>query len=484
MKTLDKTVLLIISALIVILCFSCPEVNSAAAAMANNGREFSENFEKPSGNWSLSGWSVANNGSDSYLCGKEHSWARLEGLTFSDYSMRFKLKIIKGGIHVNYRLQDADNGLNRYFVSIESSYIALNRQEGNVFRNDLAHAGWNMDGGWHDVEIRGYRGIINVLIDGNLLLVYDDNSYFTAGIVAFESLDSSEIQIDDVRITQTAASDVSASLGPLTRSNCEIGGTLSRDEIWSGEILVTSTVEVPAGVTLTIEPGTTVKFRHYRGYKEPDKRCGLIVSGKLRAVGTADEQIVFTSDASDPINGDWQMIRLMNAQDDSAIQYAVVEFAQQGINMWNSSPTISHTVVRWNNWEGIYMESYCKALVEYCLIYENGYNGIAMEQFNDAMVRYNTIMRSGTHGIHVDASKAAVERNILKGNGASGLSVDDNGELIASYNTIEDNKDAGIAIGEGLNKVIATGNLFINNGGEIQESQESEVTNIPGTQGV
>jgi len=172
------------------------------------------------------------------------------------------------------------------------------------------------------------------------------------------------------------------------------------------------------------------------------------------------------------------MIRLYNARSESIIKYAVVEFAQQGINLWNCSPTISHTVIRWNNWEGIYPESYCQALIEYNLIYENGYNGIAMEQYNDARIRYNTIMRSGTHGVHVDASKATVEYTILKENKASGLSVDDDGTLIALNNTMENNTDRWIGIGEGHNTVLAEGNLFIGNG-QIQESSGSDVRNVP-----
>ena len=254
-----------------------------------------------------------------------------------------------------------------------------------------------------------------------------------------------------------------------------------KDEVWSGEIHVKNHLFVPKGVTLTIMPGTVVRFKHYRGYTEPGERLGIVIAGTLIAVGTPENQIWFTSDSPDPINGDWHMLRFEDAGNDSVIKYAVVEFAQQGINMWNSSPTISHTIVRWNNWEGIYLESYCKPLLEYNLIYENGYNGVAMEQFNEAILRYNTIMRSGTHGVHVDASTANIEYNIVRENMASGLSVDNHGTIIALNNTIEDNQDAGIAIGEGMNTVIAHGNKFKNNRIDIATPPPgSVVENIPG----
>lgn len=235
-------------------------------------------------------------------------------------------------------------------------------------------------------------------------------------------------------------------------------GRITSDETWSGEILVTDTVEVARGVTLTIEPGTTVKFKHYRGYRGPG-RNSLFVMGTLRAVGTPGEPIWFTSDADDPTNGDWSMIRFEEASDETIVKYAIIEFGQQGLNLWHSSFTISHCIVRWNNWEGIYLESYCVPIIEHCMIYENGYNGVAMEQFNTATLRYNTIMRSGTHGIHVDASHATIEHNVVTENGASGVSVDNNGQIEVTYNTLTKNNDAGIGGGEGQNTVKA----FFNN---------------------
>jgi hypothetical protein len=126
-------------------------------------------------------------------------------------------------------------------------------------------------------------------------------------------------------------------------------GVLEQDETWSGEILVVERVEVPEGVTLTIKPGTVVKFKHYRhGYTEPARWIGLDVDGKLIAIGTPEKPIWFTSDADDPMNGDWDKIGFYGAEDGSIIKYAIIEFTMNnGINIIHSSPTISHTIIRW-----------------------------------------------------------------------------------------------------------------------------------------
>ncbi len=247
--------------------------------------------------------------------------------------------------------------------------------------------------------------------------------------------------------------------GPEKISGGTVGGEISGSQEWSGEMLVKDSVFVPEGVTLTIEPGTVVKFLHNRDYRNPAKTI-LEVSGTLKAVGAPDRQIYFTSDAEEPQNGDWAMLRLVG-RGGSEVKYAVVEFAQQGINMWNSDAVISHSIVRWNNWEGIYAESYSTPLIEYNRVYQNGYNGMAMEQFNDAIVRYNVFEKSGTHGLHIDASKAKVEHNILRGNGAAGLSLDNGSAIEALGNTIAENRIFGIMCGEGENKLTARENRIL-----------------------
>ncbi len=231
-----------------------------------------------------------------------------------------------------------------------------------------------------------------------------------------------------------------------------VGGTLREDTTWRGEIWVTSSVLVPAGVTLTIEPGTMVRFKHYRGYTDPGARLSMRVEGTLIAVGTPDRPIWFTSDATDPTNGDWSMLRLVNASSSSEIRFAILEFAQQGLNLWNASPTLSDLIVRWNNWEGIYLESYCEPTIERARIYENGYNGIAMEQFNEVIIRHCSVTDSGTNGIHIDASEATVEGCIVEGNAASGVSVDDHATLVVRGCRIAQN-GTGIGCGEGANTV-------------------------------
>jgi hypothetical protein len=250
-----------------------------------------------------------------------------------------------------------------------------------------------------------------------------------------------------------------------------ISGSIAKDTTWQGSVFIDGPTTVNVGVTVTILPGTKVQFKHYRGYREPEKRLSLLVYGALVAEGTPQHLIYFTSDAPDPQNGDWSMVRLFSSSLQSLFRYVVFECGKQGLNVWNEDPLISHCTFRWNNWEGIYFESYCTGSLDTCLMVQNGYNGLAAEQFNTLTLRYCEVDSNGTSGIHSDASALTVQDSRILKNGAHGLSVDDNGSMTALGDLIANNGGWGIGVGQGSNTV-TTGSLSIsgNKSGAVQGS--------------
>lgn len=236
-----------------------------------------------------------------------------------------------------------------------------------------------------------------------------------------------------------------------------VGGTLQRDTRWCGEVLVGSNLLVPRGVTLTVEPGTVVRFRRYRGYKEPHLRLMLRVEGTLVAVGSADKLVRFTSDDKEPRNGDWSMLKLVGSEG-SRIAYAVLEFAQHGLNVWNSSLSVEHSVVRFNNWEGVYAENHGKLRLHKSRVYGNGYNCVAVEQFVDLEVTDSYIANCGTSGIHVDASRAHIQGNLVEGCQES-ITIDNDAEVVVVGNRLAGPRLATVSCGDGKNRVKVGGNV-------------------------
>jgi len=185
-------------------------------------------------------------------------------------------------------------------------------------------------------------------------------------------------------------------------------GTINTNETWSGNVLVTKSITVSKGATLTILPGTVIKFKHYRGYKDPDARLRIFVVGIIKAIGAPDQQIWFTSDAGPPINGDWDGI-YMNGTTDSIFNYTIVEYGLVGIVQYYSESVVANSIVRWVNTEGLYAEY---STVEYVnnTLYGNGYHEMALEQFNNATITRN-IFKNGTAAFHSENSEVYLKGN-------------------------------------------------------------------------
>lgn len=179
----------------------------------NHERLYYSDFESGAASWRLNdGWGLAEIDGNTVLEGVGHTMAEL-GMSsnsgYDNYILKVRLKIISGIIHCNVRYgasADSD-GLLRYFIGIGNNEISLSKQDGEEF-DDLTGAPLELDSGWHDVEIRAYEGIINLYIDDELCLVYNDADYIPTGGVSFETLDDADCLLDNVEVTTASAVDV------------------------------------------------------------------------------------------------------------------------------------------------------------------------------------------------------------------------------------------------------------------------------------
>lgn len=121
----------------------------------------------------------------------------------------------------------------------------------------------------------------------------------------------------------------------------DVAGTLAADTTWSavnGPYRVTGNLVVPVGVTLTIEPGTSVYF---------ESGARLSVQGRLVAEGTDNAWVRFTRTPG--TTGTWDGIQFSNSNADNRIRYAVLEYGQPANNdgmvgLTNSRLTIENSI--------------------------------------------------------------------------------------------------------------------------------------------
>ena len=127
-------------------------------------------------------------------------------------------------------------------------------------------------------------------------------------------------------------------------------GILTGDEIWTeqaGPHYLTDDVTVPAGLTLTIEPGVTVKA----GAGDE-----LLVEGTLWAIGTADEPVVFTSDKAAPTPGSWYGIDFKNGST-GGIRFAEVMYANIGVRIRTSTAFVRDSTIGFSSSYGVRLEA-------------------------------------------------------------------------------------------------------------------------------
>ncbi|MCX6872221.1 MAG: Ig-like domain-containing protein, partial [Verrucomicrobia bacterium] len=102
--------------------------------------------------------------------------------------------------------------------------------------------------------------------------------------------------------------------------------------VWSGTVDVTGDVTIAVGETLTILPGTDVRFHTGDANASGTdlNRTEIILNGgTLNATGTAGAPVVFTSAGPTKSPGDWFGIRVVAG--DVTLNHCVVEYAVQGI---------------------------------------------------------------------------------------------------------------------------------------------------------
>ncbi|RMF18000.1 MAG: hypothetical protein D6761_03440 [Candidatus Dadabacteria bacterium] len=143
-------------------------------------------------------------------------------------------------------------------------------------------------------------------------------------------------------------------IGDTQREEIVVTGDLAEDTTWTADnvYLLKGRVSVPSGVTLTIEPGTEI-----RGSKEPLGWLQVQRGGKLMAVGTVTQPIVFTSSVTDETKrqrGDWGGVVLLgnasnNVGTDVELEGNGGTFG--GSDDSDSSGTLEYVRIEYAGWE-------------------------------------------------------------------------------------------------------------------------------------
>ena len=260
------------------------------------------------------------------------------------------------------------------------------------------------------------------------------------------------------------------------KQSIEVGRlTISQDTAWAGNVLVTGDVYVEPGVTLTILPGTIVKFKRIDETSDQNlfavdspyyPQAELIIRGTLIARGTDRERITFTSAEIDARPRDWGAVNFLGSNG-NVIDNCRFMFAYNGVHAHGSAVQISNSEFV-KNGVGISFKSEEETPgVEWfgqrsdLLIVNNfisGNKGGIGFRNSDARISHNEITDNKYFGVFPKENlQADITANEITGN-KKGIYLYQAKGLTLSQNNIYDNVDYNISVAEAQDFDIAARN--------------------------
>ncbi|MBN2391606.1 MAG: hypothetical protein JXR84_12850 [Anaerolineae bacterium] len=188
---------------------------------------------------------------------------------------------------------------------------------------------------------------------------------------------------------------------PVRAATIYVSGTISSNETWTADnvYVINGDLTIAAGVTLTIEAGTVVKFQ-YQSFVYSMRR--MVVNGTLDLQGTTVNPVVFTSERDDtyggdtngdgyatlPAAGDWGYIQFTNTSVDNVFEYAIVRYGgcrNDGGDLFyilwvdRAGISIQHALLEHSYNDGLYIyrsDTDPAVTVQYCTFRLNNGSGV------------------------------------------------------------------------------------------------------------
>jgi len=191
---------------------------------------------------------------------------------------------------------------------------------------------------------------------------------------------------------------------PYTVSNpVEIKGTfyetdylIDKDTVWKGDILINGTVSVKKGVTLTIEPGTVVKFKRLDRDTNGVGDGEILIEGRIVARGTKDKKIIFTSAEGKPKANDWSYVVILSTGSENVFEFAEFHYAFTGIQVHYSKARLTDCLFADNN-EGMRFNR-SNIILEYTSFINNDI-GVRFPRLEGNVAVRNNLFRNNNVGL-------------------------------------------------------------------------------------
>ncbi len=218
----------------------------------------------------------------------------------------------------------------------------------------------------------------------------------------------------------------------LSHADTEATGVIHEPVVWTvaqSPIVINGDFGVATDGSLAIEPGVIVKFG-------PGAQL-LSGGGWIKANGTIDHPIIFTSASDTPHAGDWNRISLTNFGDE--ISFAKFEYGSSCLDVFGAV-NISHVEIK-NCEKGIFLRTDFAGIIEDSKFSNNTY-GLYLSGNANPTIEHNRI-NDNQYGIYIESSLAPsiINNDIIDNSNGIAAGFAD-GEI--SENNIAGNTEFGI----------------------------------------
>jgi len=261
--------------------------------------------------------------------------------------------------------------------------------------------------------------------------------------------------------TASAPAQPQRALAPFTPTSLVASRILAEDTHWSGAILVEGMVTVAEQATLTITPGTVVRF---------GADSGILVLGRIVAKGTAELPIMLASKYSEPVAADWYGIVLTGTAKKNIFEQVQMQGAEAAIYARSSSLELKHLRVD-NSSAAIKLAdsiAYLKDLdIAHCssglsavksevdlesVVVKGGETALALTSSSLTATALN-ISSSSQSALMAEKSQLKIEKSVFSGNAAGALLIGCEGSF--SNSRFITNSDTAVTLSGSLLKFSA-----------------------------
>ncbi|MSU74996.1 MAG: right-handed parallel beta-helix repeat-containing protein [Candidatus Magasanikbacteria bacterium] len=217
-------------------------------------------------------------------------------------------------------------------------------------------------------------------------------------------------------------------LPPQNIFNTTRSGIHLRSEIWGGTIHITGDTYFAPWAPLTIEPGTKILFEKNPNapntpwtkyaddfitkHNDPTGHTGYNKShfeiyGRILAIGTAVQPIIFTSAQAKPEYADWDELVLASG---SKLDHVEVSYAHNGINVQGNNVSVTNSRVHDSLWSCIDIFSSGNR-IDHNEVYHCWHQAIGLKAGNDNIVT-NNFLHDAQLSINCEqGAKPTIENN-------------------------------------------------------------------------